>query len=636
MTPQQSPEGPEFDRYAVVTIQGGGVYGLSLLGQLRAALDAGLEPIALAGTSAGAVVATLYWAGLHPEEVRDLFATQADRPQGLINLIGPYGQGRERYDYRMFKKLGKSLKAYLTFVQRELVGNNGGAWERLLFWMWNLPWWVIKGVIGLRAFSRFAVVVGRRGFFPGDAFEAELDRMIRTSAKIRPHLESGRLPPAPGAPGGRLLTFGDLNALTADGLCLFHPLFLTATNLTTRQLELFDSTDPRYHAVPVARAVRASAGFPGFFRPVDLTYPDGEHSYVDGGVICNFPAFVFANSFRRVLARVPEYRPFLMRPWVHVGLRFSSARRPFVHRELRDPGAFARAMLGLVTGQARSQLEDRLSSFVSRTITVAQPFEETGGPGNVMDVDKVDRDTIGVMFTRGREFARKEFDSRGFHLPPETEINPELEALVRRAARIFGDATNAESAFRANIFVPSGSELVISYRANMDDPNLDTDRDLRLEYRFGLTGFCFVRRRPLVCNMELLRQAREDEGADPMRLFGLTKEIQDLVRKDRTWLVNVPIFDPYASYPRELSANPEVGVEGLHYVELGSPLDGAVFGVLNLDSSITYSKLGLDVNPETQILDDRVLTLIGIMRSAAMEIAKVFSDHFGAYRGGSQ
>ena len=38
----------EFDRGAVVTIQGGGIYGFSLLGQLQAFDDKELAPLALA------------------------------------------------------------------------------------------------------------------------------------------------------------------------------------------------------------------------------------------------------------------------------------------------------------------------------------------------------------------------------------------------------------------------------------------------------------------------------------------------------------------------------------------------------------------------------------------------------------
>ena len=60
------PDDPpgRFDKLASVSVQGGGVFGLTLLGQLQAVIDAGFRIVALSGTSAGAIVATLYWAGV--------------------------------------------------------------------------------------------------------------------------------------------------------------------------------------------------------------------------------------------------------------------------------------------------------------------------------------------------------------------------------------------------------------------------------------------------------------------------------------------------------------------------------------------------------------------------------------------
>lgn len=65
LAPEISPDRP----FACITIQGGGIYGLSLLGQLEAVRRRGLSPVALAGTSAGAIVATLFWARLTPDAV---------------------------------------------------------------------------------------------------------------------------------------------------------------------------------------------------------------------------------------------------------------------------------------------------------------------------------------------------------------------------------------------------------------------------------------------------------------------------------------------------------------------------------------------------------------------------------------
>src|SRR6478672_10457909 len=94
MSPQAPPQ---FDRIASVTVQGGAVYGLSLLGQLQAVLDEGYEVVALAGTSAGAIVATLYWAGLKTSEIRDFFEARAKAPGGITALLGGFGTGRHRF-----------------------------------------------------------------------------------------------------------------------------------------------------------------------------------------------------------------------------------------------------------------------------------------------------------------------------------------------------------------------------------------------------------------------------------------------------------------------------------------------------------------------------------------------------------
>ena len=80
----------DFDRLACITIQGGGVFGLNLLGQLQAVLEMGFDPVALSGTSAGAIVAALYWARLGPGQILDLFIEQATPPQRLTDLLGPF------------------------------------------------------------------------------------------------------------------------------------------------------------------------------------------------------------------------------------------------------------------------------------------------------------------------------------------------------------------------------------------------------------------------------------------------------------------------------------------------------------------------------------------------------------------
>lgn len=64
----------ELPRVGVITIQGGGALAVDLIGQLQGLVgpaellgkptgDAGVAPAAIAGTSAGAIIAALFWLG---------------------------------------------------------------------------------------------------------------------------------------------------------------------------------------------------------------------------------------------------------------------------------------------------------------------------------------------------------------------------------------------------------------------------------------------------------------------------------------------------------------------------------------------------------------------------------------------
>lgn len=75
----------QFDRNAVVTIQGGGLYGLTLLGQMSAAISQ-TNILAIAGTSAGAIIAALVWAGWTPHELKERLAHDARRRYSQLQM----------------------------------------------------------------------------------------------------------------------------------------------------------------------------------------------------------------------------------------------------------------------------------------------------------------------------------------------------------------------------------------------------------------------------------------------------------------------------------------------------------------------------------------------------------------------
>ena len=625
---------PEFDRKAVITIQGGGVYGLSLLGQLQGLLDEGIEPFALAGTSAGAIVATLFWAGLKPEAVRDHFAALAESPTGLSDLVGPFGTRSGRFDYATFRATVLRYQGYTRFLQQEFGADNWAAerWpQRFMNWLFALL--KVPRIIWDVAVP-FRRLGGRRGLFPGDAFELEIDKLLRASPQlVDVRAGGGVIPPAPGAAGGRLLTFGDFDEWMNGELAFFGPLFLTATNLVSRQLELIEFPNPDYFGMSVARAVRASAGFPFLFRPVNETHGDTRYaSYVDGGVICNFPAFVFADTFRAWLIGHhdrADYRAFAARTWVHIGLRLGSDRHDQNPKKMTEPEEFLKAVFGLAAGGARSELEGRLAGVVSRSLTVEQPPANVGGPANVLDIHDLTPQVVNVMFARGRDEARRAIHPHTFRLPDARPVCAILGDLVSRAAATLGDPSNAQLQLRANVFVPKGERLVLRCSFNMDDPEANPDHDMVFGADQGLTGFCFIRRAPMLCNLQRLDEAF-DTTADPARLFGFDPTLQAKVRPDRTWLLSVPIFDPYSLLAKRVEGTPGGQPEGSYYKALETTLDGAVFGVLNLDAHLPYAGLQppFDPDPANLIEDPRICTVRDIMLRAAYTIGGIFSAEY--------
>jgi predicted acylesterase/phospholipase RssA len=485
----------DFDRAAVVAIQGGGVYGLSMLGQLSAVLEAGIVPIALSGTSAGAVVAVLIWAGYSPKDIREMFVDlatatsrrSADRGsrETLVDLVGPFGDPPLRYDYHRFHWLAKSISAHLRLficsADEAAQPSRTGLWWRLGLVRWTevlaglttalvsaaigvgywqagncathtvilfvvASWVVIAPVVCRRpmylirslwiiACEILAHPWPQRGFFSGERFETFICQKLRDSPKLaafRAELD------------GQPLTFGRVAALSAahpeDDRVVFVPLILTATDLGKRELVLIASYDERYADLPIAKAVRASAGFPIFFKPIDFASDLLSGCYVDGGVIANYPAWVFSRELRRVLSDTADYREVSTRPWLNIGLRMAGGAGA---AGAATTGGFLRAMFDLVRGRVRDQLETALSAQLPRTLTIDQPYDDSGAPHNFLDIHELTRDKIHAMFLLGQEYAAKKLKGIRFSLPRDDDpICESLAQLVQQVNLVLGQKSN--------------------------------------------------------------------------------------------------------------------------------------------------------------------------------------------------
>ena len=104
-------------------------------------------------------------------------------------------------------------------------------------------------------------------------------------------------------------------------------LKLVASDLTNGRMIVLPDDLERYGIVqetfPVARAVRMSCGIPFFFEPVRLKTGSGETIVVDGGVLSNFPMWIFDNDVGK------KDRPVL-------GLKLSRQQEEIEGRQIKN------------------------------------------------------------------------------------------------------------------------------------------------------------------------------------------------------------------------------------------------------------------------------------------------------------
>ena len=222
--------------------EGGGVKGIAFAGAIAAAeRDAGVrEWVNVAGTSAGAIVAALLVAG---------------------------------YDAQGLQKILKAAE-----YPRFLDCGFGGA--------------KVGGV--LNAIARL------RGAAPGLYFKTWLDQQLATS------------PLAQGL-GKQALTFGDVKRLDLPPkptwmtdqqyLRAGYRLTVIGSGITSGQMlilpeDLLSLQDAQNNAIeiddfPIVDAVRMSMSYPFLFTPVELRRNDKPYFVVDGGLLSNFPIWLF-------------------------------------------------------------------------------------------------------------------------------------------------------------------------------------------------------------------------------------------------------------------------------------------------------------------------------------------------------
>ena len=327
-------------READAVFEGGGVKGIAFAGAIKVAEAAGVaEWKNVAGTSAGAIAACLLAVGYH--------ATELDRIMTV--------------KYRQFADYGR-----------------GGLPRGLLNSLWM------------------------RGLAPGRFFEDWLRGHVAAS-------------PLGTKLGGRELTFADvarddlptdltqderrralyrLRVIASDvtaGRMLVLPHDIEGFSLTRNGLALTPDT------LPLVQAVRMSMSFPFLYTPVVLWQGDRPHFIVDGGLLSNFPVWLFDTGGTRTPARPTwGFR-------VHGG---TTADDLPPQRRIRLP--FWRLALARAMFQAASEAWDRERAAHAQTVrTVDIPT----GRISTTDFNLSDEDAA-FLRASGEESARRFYESR--------------------------------------------------------------------------------------------------------------------------------------------------------------------------------------------------------------------------------
>ena len=281
------------DKRVDLVFEGGGVKGIGLVGAVSVLEERGYQPWNVAGTSAGAIVATLVAAGYQAAELKEL----------MLNL-----------NFNDFKD---------------------PTWQN------RIP--LVGGI---------ASVLMTKGLYTGEYFY-QLMRQLLADKGVR--------------------TFADLRHPDANGDPRYrYKAQVIASDITGRELLVLPRDANKLGINPdnliVAEAVRMSMSIPVFFVPVQVKNPGTgrEHVIVDGGMLSNFPVWLFDSE------GVPAWPTFGLK-LVEPDPKTSLAQR--LPPEARETGGihgivdYARSLVGTMT-----EFYDRLylekDSFV-RTITIS-------------------------------------------------------------------------------------------------------------------------------------------------------------------------------------------------------------------------------------------------------------------------
>ena len=341
---------PSAQHRVLVALAGGGAKGLIHIGALKALEDRDVHFQGLAGTSAGAIVATLKAAGFSSRELMD--------PDGDTTLIDKLHEIDPRIARAtdIFGRAGwfrvvlfRWAAAHPNFLA-VLAVLAGISLPATLIWVGMTRSWSAIGwtAVALVILALLTVLVVR--FLIGGLTDVK-----RFREALAPLLQQRMFPNEP----HRTVTMGDFGR---EGR---PTLKIVSANLSRRRLQLFSPN--RTPQVAVADAVAASICLPLIFAPWRI----GQSVFVDGGIVSNLPAWPFDEE--------RELDPQVLTIAVEIA---DTSNAPLVRRFNWLPSAIRTALFGSgelnlrVSGQAEQLVLESSLDLLQFDMTLEQARQE--------------------------------------------------------------------------------------------------------------------------------------------------------------------------------------------------------------------------------------------------------------------
>ncbi len=451
--------------------EGGGAKGFAHIGALKAAELKNIEFIGVAGASAGSIVAALVAAGYRADDLYnpEKEVGKPEEKKGLFDM-----NFVEFFDKKSWGNLQRvRASGEWIFGSGILTGGAKAVWSTV----WNN--------------GRIRKFINERGFLVTKSFVEWLDKTLAAAPEVRPDANTGRV------------LFKNLPI----------PLAVIVTDLTNQKILEFSGK--KTPDTPVAEAVAASISIPLVFYP--FPYADGqseppkELKLVDGGLLSNFPAWVFDEERDRYVNELPPT----------FGFRLVQLTDP--EEEKNTFFSFLGALFSTaLSGDAHLQYR-RIENLHLVPLKVR---------ANTLDFE-MKAAKKEELYVRGRDSAWAYL--RTYFGPADPENVKDALAVLHAAIRgVLGRSTMH---LRLNVTMPVGENgkqrLKVLYRYNMDR---DADDQLEFDLDAGACGKCWQAHDWHVVDLAQAKEALETE-------YKMNKYQRAMVRPTLRVILCVPIYD---------------------------------------------------------------------------------------------